>query len=273
MANRVLAVLGSLYSWAGKAGLLPEGFNPAAKVEKNREQSRERFLTTDELERLGVALREAETIGLSWEVDLARPGAKHLPGEEHRRSVLSPHAVAAIRLLVLTGCRLREILHLRWSEVDFERGMLNLPDSKTGQKSVVLCAPALAVLNTMPHVGTFVIAGRAAKPGQPEKPRSDLKRPWSAVLRRAQLHGVRIHDLRHSFASVGAAAGLGLPIVGKLLGHTQASTTQKYAHLDSDPLRRAANAIGATISAAMTGSREGRVVVAGLQSGHRQGGQ
>jgi integrase len=221
---------------------------------------------------LGAALREAETVGLPWEVDLDGLGAKHLPGEEHRRSVLSPHAVAAVRLLVLTGCRLREILHLRWSEVDFERGMLNLPDTKTGRKWVVLNAPALAVLDQIPQVGAFVIAGQAPKPGNAEKPRSDLKKPWSAIRRRADLDGVRIHDLRHSFASVGAAAGLGLPIVGKLLGHTQASTTQKYAHLDNDPLRRATNAIGATISAAMS-RKDSTDVVVDLNRRQRHGKQ
>jgi integrase len=255
MANRVLAIVGSMFGWASKeAGLVPEGFNPASRLEKNREQGRERYLTTDELERLGSALREAETSGLPWNVDVEAPKAKHFPKEENRRTVISPYATAAIRLLILTGCRLREILHLRWSEVDFERGMLHLPDSKTGRKSVVLNAPALAVLDGVPRVGEFVIAGRPPqRRDREDRPRSDLKKPWSAIRRRARLDGVRIHDLRHSFASVGAGAGLGLPIVGKLLGHTQASTTQKYSHLDNDPLRRASDAIGATIAAALNG--------------------
>jgi integrase len=250
LANRVLAVLGSLYAWAGKTGHVPEEFNPAARVERNREQGRERYLTTAEFERLGNALRSAETTGLPWVVDTTSPMARHLAKEENRHTVISPHAVAAIRLLIFTGCRLGEILHLRWSDVDFERGMLHLADSKTGRKSVVLNAPALAVLDAIPRVGDYVIAGQAKKGGA-EKPRSDLKKPWSAIRRHAGLGGLRIHDLRHSFASVGAGAGLGLPIVGKLLGHSQASTTQKYAHLDNDPLRRASNAIGATIAAAM----------------------
>lgn len=85
----------------------------------------------------------------------------------------------------------------------------------------------------------------------PDIPRSDLKKPWTAVTEAAGLTGLRIHDLRHSFASIGAGAGLGLPIVGKLLGHTQAATTQRYAHLDTDPLRKASDAIGAKIVAAL----------------------
>jgi integrase len=95
-----------------------------------------------------------------------------------------------------------------------------------------------------------VIAGN-----DPNQPRSDLKRPWTLVCRRAGLEGLRLHDLRHSFASVGAGAGLGLPIIGKLLGHASPTTTSKYAHLDSDPVRRATNAIGATIAAAMAGEK------------------
>ena len=143
---------------------------------------------------------------------------------------------------------MREILDLRWPEVDFERGMLNLPDSKTGKKSVILNAPALAVLAALPRLGEYVITG-----DDHMRPRSDLKRPWDLVTRHAGLAGLRLHDLRHSFASVGVGASLGLPIVGKLLGHKSTETTQRYAHLDADPLRRASNAIGATIAAALEG--------------------
>lgn len=137
---------------------------------------------------------------------------------------MSPFAGAAIRLLLLTGCRLREILHLRWSDVDLERGMLNLLNSKTGRKNVILNAPALAVIGTLPRMGDYLIHGE-----RPDKPRADLKRPWAIVCRRAGLEGVRIHDLRHSFASIGVGTGHGLPIVGKLLGHADASSTARYA--------------------------------------------
>jgi integrase len=250
-ANRTLAALSSLFAWAGKVetGYVPEGFNPAARIEKNKEQGRERFLSTVELERLGKALDDAETIGLPWDTDDQGPKAKHLAKPENRITKLSPYTTAAIRLLILTGCRLREILHLRWGEVDFERGLLFLPDSKTGRKTIILNGPALSILSGLPQSGTFVIAGAS-----PARPRSDLNRSWTAVRRRAGLDGLRLHDLRHSFASVGVGAGLGLPIVGKLLGHTQASTTNKYAHLDADPLRRVSEIIGAQIDQAMRAS-------------------
>jgi integrase len=249
-ANRVLAVVGSLYTFAAKRHVVPHGMNPARGIEKYLEEGRERFLSSEELSRLGEAIREAETIGLPYYVDVTKPKAKHAPKEENRRTVIGPHAAAAMRLLILTGARLREILNLKWDEADIERGMLLLPDSKTGKKAIVLNAPALAVLASLPRVGAYVIAGQAAGTDE-ERPRADLKRPWQAVAARAGLSGVRIHDLRHTHASVGAGAGLGLPIIGKLLGHAQASTTARYAHLDADPLRRASDRIGGHIAAAM----------------------
>jgi integrase len=130
--------------------------------------------------------------------------------------------------------------------------VLFLGDSKTGAKTVVLSAPAIAILESLPRIGKFVIAGASAG-SKNEKPRSDLNAPWRAVLKRAGLEKVRLHDLRHSYASIGVGNSLGLPIIGKLLGHTQAATTSRYAHLDTDPLRKATDAIGAKISAAMRG--------------------
>jgi integrase len=254
-ANRVLAVLSGLFTFAAKHGFAPEGFNPAKAIDKFREEGRERFLTSDELQRLGAVLREAETVGLPWAVDETKATAKHAPKSENRREQYSPHVTGAIRLLLFTGCRLREILHLRWQDVDFERGLLFLPTSKTGRKTVVLNAPALAVLSALPRAGSYVIASM-----RPEKPRHDLKKPWDAITRAAGVPGVRIHDLRHSFASVGAGGGMGLPIVGKLLGHSQTSTTAKYAHLDSDPLRRASERIGSTIASALDGLTTATVI-------------
>jgi integrase len=247
-ANKVLAVIGSLYSFAIKAGHAPEGCNPAHAVEKYPEEGRERFLTGEELARLGDTLRLGETSGLPWQVDEAKETAKHAPKENNRRTVLDPFAVAAIRLLILTGARLREILHARWENVDFERGIIHLPDSKTGKKPIYLSAAAQAVLADLSRLedNPFVIPGE-----KPNAARADLKKPWAAVSNAAGLQGLRIHDLRHSFASIGAGASLGLPIIGKLLGHTQAATTHRYAHLDADPMRRAAETIGATIAAAM----------------------
>jgi integrase len=113
----------------------------------------------------------------------------------------------------------------------------------------------MAVLTGLERIGSYVVPG-----DDPEKPRADLKRPWEVVSKRARLNGVRLHDLRHTYASFGAGGGLGLPIIGKLLGHTQSATTARYAHLDNDPLRRAAENIGGQIAAALEGKGGGAVV-------------
>jgi integrase len=114
---------------------------------------------------------------------------------------------------------------------------------------VPLGPAALKVLQTLPGVGTYVFRGASG-----DKPRADLKRPWAAVTRHANLKGVRLHDLRHSYASVAAGAGFGLPIIGKLLGHTQPTTTARYSHLADDPVRRASIAISDEIAVLMQSS-------------------
>jgi integrase len=229
-ANRMLALVSSIWNWAAKRDEVELSANPCRGIERYSEQGRERFLTSDELARLGDALRETR---------------------------IDPFAAAAIRLLILAGARLREILDAQWPHVDIERGVIFLPDSKTGKKPVYLSAAALEVLAGLSRIegNPYIIPGEKA--GQPK---ADLKKPWAAVCKAAGLEGVRLHDLRHSFASIGAGASMGLPVIGKLLGHSQAATTHRYAHLDADPLRRAVDTIGATISAAMNGDKGTQVV-------------
>lgn len=271
-ANRLLRVLSSLYSFAAKAHIVPLGYNPCRGIEKFPEDGRERYLTTAELARIGEAIREAEKIGLPYDVDETKHTAKHAPKTPNRRTKIGPHAAAALRLLIFTGARLREILNLRWDEVDFERGLLLLPKSKTGKKTIVLNAPALAVLSAIPRVGNFVIAGAAAGE-KDERPRADLKKPWRAVSNRAGLKRVRIHDLRHTHASVGAGAGLGLPIIGKLLGHTQSATTQRYAHLDIDPVRKASESIAKRLAAALGEAPAAKAAVTDIMKASRRRGR
>ncbi len=225
-ANRTLALLSKMFNLAERWGLRPDGTNPCRHVERYRERKRQRFLSDEELARLGSALERAERDGFG------------------RCS-----AVAAIRLLIFTGCRSSEILGLRWEHVDQQRNLLRLPDSKTGARIVPLNAPALAVLSQLERNGfPWVLPGR--------RDRShlvNLSKPWDSIRKLARLHGLRLHDLRHSFASVGASSGLGLPMIGKLLGHTQAATTQRYAHLADGPLRKASEAIAAHLENAMNG--------------------
>ncbi len=252
-ANRLLAIIGSMYGFAAKHGLVARGTNPALGLERYRESARERYLTTEELKRLGETLRLAETTGLPWKAESGKPESKHLPAAEARRTLLSPEVVLAFRLLLFTGARLREILHLQWQHVDIERGMIFLPDSKTGRKTLVLSALAVALLRAAGRSGRYVVPGAL-----PDTPRADLKKPWLAIQRHAGLEGVRLHDLRHTFASIGAGASLGLPVVGKLLGHSQPATTARYAHLDADPLRRATDLIGTQLAAALAPIEHGK---------------
>ncbi|HEV7509210.1 MAG TPA: site-specific integrase [Thermoanaerobaculia bacterium] len=234
-ANRVLALLSSLWSYHEKSRPKepgePRRENPCRFVERHREQKRERYLTTAELERLGTALTAAEPSG--------RHGAHHRPdGKEH------PSAIAAIRLLLLTGARKSEILTLRWSDVDLERGLLRLPDSKTGKKDVLLGAAAVALLADLPRRegNPYVCWG-----DRPDGHLIGMHSAWDRIRKTAGLEEVRIHDLRHTFASIGVGAGYGLPVVGRLLGHTTWQTTDRYAHLEDSPVRIAANAISDAI--------------------------
>jgi integrase len=253
-ANNMLVTLSSLYRYAAEVGLVVKGFNPARNaVTRHKTGKKERFLTSEEMKRLADTLSDVEQKGLEWKLtpDLDPSRAKHRAKPDTQRISVSPFVIAAIKLLMFTGCRLGEILNLRWSEVDLERAVLNLADSKTGKKSVILNGPAITIISQLPRIGPHVIAGQ-----DPSKPRVSITRHWHRIRELSGLDGsdgkppFRLHDFRHNFASIGVGAGMGLPIIGKLLGHAQSATTQRYAHLDADPLRRAANAIGATIVSA-----------------------
>ncbi|MEM1182925.1 MAG: site-specific integrase [Acidobacteriota bacterium] len=160
-----------------------------------------------------------------------------------------PYAIAAIRLLVLTGCRSAEILKLRWEEVDFERRCLHLPDSKTGKRTILLNGPAIEILEGLePAEGNpWVVPGE--KPGTR---RRSLQAIWERIRKEAELPDVRIHDIRHTYASFGVNGGQNLAVVGRLLGHSKITTTQRYAHLADDSIRRAGDAIGSDLANAMT---------------------
>lgn len=254
-ATRTVRLLGGIFSYAVKHEYIKE--NPRSGVKVYADGKGERFLSPDEIRDLGGALREAETRGLPWCLKDG-PKSKHTPKNGgDRRETVSPHAVAAIRLLMLTGCRAGEILSLQWAHVDLERGVLNLPTSKTGAKKVLIGAAALKVLADLPRVegNPYVIVGEAKG-----KPRSDLKRPWKRITRHAGLLDVRLHDLRHSFASIGVASNLGLSVVGKLLGHSSPQTTARYAHIADSAERRALNDIEGQIAAAAGLIKTGEIV-------------
>lgn len=224
-ANRVIAVTSKLFNWAERRGLRTDGSNPCRHLERYGERKRERFLSEAELAQLGEALRKME-----------------------REELISPWIAAAIRLLILTGARRGEILDLRWDEVDLNRAQLSLRDSKTGAKTIYLSPAAKQILSKLPRLdgNPFVIVGQ-------RKGRNlvNMSKAWKELRTEAKLGGTRLHDLRHSYASVGVERGLSLPIIGALLGHTQVSTTARYAHLSANPVRAASDLIGKSIQSAI----------------------
>jgi integrase len=222
-ANRCLALLSKFFNWTERHGFRPDWSNPCRHIEKYKEQKRERFLSENELVRLSDTLTEAEKAGTA-----------------------SPWIVGAIRLLLLTGARHSEILTLKWDWVDFDNACIHLPDSKTGAKTIYLNAPALEVLASLPRMedNPHIICGE--KEGAHLV---NLQKAWKRIRGAANLEDVRIHDLRHSFASVAVAGGMSLPLIGALLGHSQPATTARYAHLSSDPLRTASEVVGRRIAA------------------------
>ena len=222
-ANRTLGVLSKLFNLSEIWGLRLDGSNPCRHVRKYAERKRERYLGFEEFQQLGRVLAAAE-----------RDGSQPQP------------VIDAIRLLILTGARLGEIQTLKWENV--HEGYLALPDSKTGARRIVLAQEANDLLRRIKRIpdNPFVIVGTL-----PRQHWTDMQRPWRRIRAKAGLHDLRLHDLRHSFASVAASQGESLSMVGKLLGHSQVQTTARYAHLAPNPVRATANRVAATIAAAM----------------------
>ncbi len=274
-ANRCLSLLSKMLGLAEAWGLRPDGSNPCRHVEAYPERKMERYLSNVELAHLGDTLAVAAKAG------------------EH------PSVVAAIRLLVFTGCRRAEVLTLKWEYVDFERGGLDLPDSKTGAKTIPLGAPALELLASLPRIegNPYVLPGRRSKAhfvaiekawqrlralasvriwaDHPDAQVSGVVETLTVKLGRTPscdecreaaefdlppgLLDVRLHDLRHSYAAMGAGLGESLHMIGSLLGHSRAGTTQRYAHLSEDPRRASADRISGHLAAAMAG-KSGEVI-------------
>ena len=276
-ANRTVALLSKMMNLAEVWGWRPNGSNPCRHLGKYKEKKRERYLSERELQLLGQALRELEQPSpepMRVVHSVGRDGKKrtiHVKVEP-----VYPPAILALRLLLLTGARLGEVLTLKWEYADLERQVVRLPDSKTGAKVIVLGPPVVKLLSEAPRKkGSPWVCPGERGPGHIR----DLNGPWRRLKAkvdeiqdkeqaegtleekdRVNVSDLRIHDLRHSFASVGAADGLSLPTIGALLGHTQAATTQRYAHLANDPLRQAAGIISGHIAAVLDGKPAGKVV-------------
>ena len=222
-------LLSKVFNLAEAWGLRQDRTNPCSRVKRFPENKRRRYLSPAELARLGGALRIAERgelRGASWQT------------------------IAFVWFAILTGMRSGEVKGLRWDNVDVLRGVATLPSTKSGFREVQLAAPALEVLAGLPRLeGSPFVLPAAKGDGH----FVGTFKGWDAIRKAAGIEDVHAHDLRHSFASVGAGGGASLPIIGALLGHSNPSTTARYAHLADDPLRAASDAIGERISAALEG--------------------
>ena len=235
-ANRTLALLSRLFSLAETWGMRVQGSNPCRGVERYKEHSRERYLTAAELGRLGAAMEKMLDAALIY-----------------------PEAVAAIRLLLLTGARRNEILTARWDWVARESRLIMLPDSKTGKKNIYLSNDAFNVLDWIKEINRddaspYILPGKTKG-----KPLNNLSKSWHRLCIEAELDGVRLHDLRHTAASIAVGQGASLSLIGRLLGHTQAQTTMRYAHVDADPTLKLADELGSNVTAALNA----KIVVSG----------
>lgn len=244
-ANRMLALLSRLMSLAEAWEMRDQGTNPCRYVQRFSEQSRNRYLSATELKAIGVALSQLAQRKNERQERRAKRSRRKPNGE---LDAIRLDDANAIRMLLYTGARLNEILTAKLAWVDWERRIIELPDSKTGKKPIYLSDPALQVLREQQERAR-AIESEYIFPGRSEgKHLINLRKPWMAVCEHAGISGIRLHDLRHTAASIAVGQGVSLPVIGRLLGHTQAQTTLRYAHVDSDPALAAANLIGDALS-------------------------
>lgn len=223
-ANYVIATFRALMTFAEDVGLRPPNSNPAKRIKMFRQGVRERFLSEDEIGKAADAIMQAETEGK-----------------------VGPHAAGGLRLALFTGARSGEISAAQWSHVDWQRKQIRLPDSKGNEpRTIHLSEAALEVLRSLPRVGAYIVAGRYK-----DEPHQNLSRAWIIARAYGGLEDVRLHDLRHSFASLAAGRGVSLQMIGKLLGHKVPATTQRYAHLARDAVASVNEELGAAMQAAI----------------------
>jgi integrase len=239
-ANRCLSLMSHMFNMAERWGLRASRSNPCEHVAKYRERARERMLSAEELARLGSALVTGAA-GYPSGLNLGHAPLRRKSPEDWR-------AIALVKLLIFTGARLSEVLGLRWDQLNLQRGIARLGDSKTGAKNIYLTEPALEVLKAIPKFESpFVLPG-----DRDGTHYSGVQKAWQRIRALAGLPDVRLHDLRHTHASEAVTAGESLYVVGKILGHSQAGTTQRYSHLAEDPIREAANRTATRLAKSMT---------------------
>ena len=228
LGNRVYALISKMMNLAEYWEFRNPHSNPCLHVKKYKEEKRERYLNKAELEKLGEVLSFFEA-----------------------KSKINLYTSSAIKLLLLTGARVSEILTAKWEWVDWEKRTINLPDSKTGKKPLFLSSSAIDILNKLKNIpeiddNPYIIRGFKANSHM-----NCISKAWQRIRKEAGIEDVRIHDLRHTVASIAVGQGANLPIIGRLLGHSQVQTTQRYAHVDVDPALAVADKLGETIASSL----------------------
>lgn len=250
-ANYVLAIISKAFGLAEQWKMRPAQTNPARGIKRFAEAGRERFLSEAELGRLGAALVEAEGPGLPWA--LSSPDSKHLPSDpEAMRTRPNPLALAAIRLLLFTGCRLSEILALEWAHVDIDAGLLLLPSYKGGDRRPhPVSGPVIAIIGDLAAEkrGKFVLPGDAE--GKRHLGKTAIEKTWWRLRTRAGIKDVRIHDLRHGVGTLAGQLGGNAFGIRDLLRHKNVTITSRYVNADAAPIRAMSEAIGARLEAAL----------------------
>ena len=209
MANRLLALISTMMNLAEKWEYRDQNTNPCKFVDRYKENKRQVYLSMDQLERVGSAMRQLKDIE-------------------------SEYVLSAIQMLILTACRTQEILSLKWEYIDFKNSSMNLPDTKTGERKIYLNPSAIHILEKLERKSDYVFVSRVEN-----KPITTIRLTWKKICKIAELQNVRPHDLRHTFASHAVNNGFSLPIIAKMLGHKDLKTTQRYAHLHEDPVKKA----------------------------------
>jgi integrase len=250
-ANLILAICSKAFSLAELWEMRPEGSNPCSRIERYPEKHRERFLSAEELGRLGVTLRQAETIGLP----------KDTAKSDDRRTLYRRVTTAAIELLLFTGCRLSEIVNLRSEHVDFAAGTMMLPETKSGRPHVVsMNAPARQVLKVLEtNKASEWVLPAASNAGRPLSA-TVLETAWGRIRTAAQLADVRLHDLRHTVGTYAGQSGANAFLVRDLLRHKNLAMTGRYVNRADDPVRTLSDQVGERIAAAMVGAPAAEVV-------------
>ena len=262
-ANFVLAICSKAFGLAEVWDMRPDGSNPCRRIERYPESERERFLSAEELSRLGTTLRLAESDGLPWTINEAGPKSKHLPKVENRRTLYSRVTTAAIQLLLFTGCRLSEVLNLEWERVNFDDGTIALSETKSDRMGnairhvVAMNAPARKILKSLPgpKYSPWVLPSR----NDPTRPLSKtaIEGAWQRIRTAADISDVRLHDLRHTVGTYAGQSGANAFLVRDLLRHKNLSMTGRYVNRAADPLRTLTDQVGRRIAAGLEGDSAG----------------